>query len=218
MSGSTVHNPHDGDVGRLYPIVVFIPWKSMGAFTTGAVNEGGSATFAVGALEIGLGTGAEIVTEIGALGIGAPLMVAGDMIDCVWVIPHDLNWSLEIGIRVVFNTASATDTDTHEWITLASVLAEGTAHKIATGALDTVIGVETESGVANAWERSPRGVIDGSTLTEANVLNSDFLSLNTELQATDASEAIHFWGLLIDYMPKRYQGQVQSFQADLAEG
>lgn len=218
MAGSSVHNPHDGDVGRLYPKVVFIPWKSMAAFTTGAVNEGGSATFAVGALEIGVGAGAPIITEIGSLGICAPVMVANDELDHAWVIPHDVNWSLEIGIRLVYNTASTSGSDTSTWVVLADVIAEGSAHAIATTALDTTIAVDTDSGVANAWERTSRGVIDGGTLTEANVLNADFLSINIELGATGVSEAVHFWGILLDYMPKRYQGQVQSFQADLAEG
>ena len=218
MAASTVRNANDSDTGRYYPKVVTIPWYQMPFFTNPAVDEGGSATFAIGALTVGVGIGAPLVTEIGSLGIVAPLLVANDEIDTVWMLPHDINWSLPIGIRVIYNTASATSSDTHTWIVLATVIAEGVAHAIATGALDTTIAVDTESGVANAWERTARGIIDGDTLTEANVLNGDFLSLNIELGATDASEAVHFWGLAIDYMPKNYQGQVQSFVGSLDDG
>jgi hypothetical protein len=101
---------------------------------------------------------------------------------------------------------------------LADIIAEGAAHAIATTVLDTAIAVDTESGVANAWERTARGIIDGDTATEANVVNGDFMSINVELDATDAAEAIRFMGLAIDYVPKRYQGQPRSFDPALDEG
>lgn len=218
MAGSATYEANDADVGRYYPIIERIGWMQLGCYANVAIDEGGATSFALGATNAGVGIGAPVLTEIGALGVVAPLLVAGDELDGVWMIPHNINWSLPIGIRVIYNTASATGTDTHTWIVLASVIAEGAAHAIATGALDTIVAVDTESGVANAWERTARGLINGDTLTEANVMNGDFLSINIELDATDASEAIHFWGLMIDYMPKNYQGQVQSFVGGLQEG
>ena len=71
--------------------------------------------------------------------IDSLLMVANDEIDTVWMLPRDLNWNLDIGFRIIYNTASATDTDTHTWIVLADIIDDGSAHAVATTALDTTI-------------------------------------------------------------------------------
>ena len=123
-----------------------------------------------------------------------------------WTIPRDLNYLHEINMRVRYSTASATSADDRQWVILYDVIAEDAALAIGTTALSTAIVAETDNGTANAWQDSPVGTLNGQVITEANVINQDLLAINLVLLLDDASEEMNMYGLIIDYVPKRYQG------------
>lgn len=162
-------------------------------------------------VDVSTGVGDMVEAEIGSLSMVALVATAGDEHDFFVPVPRDLNWTQPVGIRVRYSTASTTDTDTHTWIALYDVIAEDAAIAIGTTALDTTIAVDTDNGTANAWQYTPRGVIDGGTVSEDNVTGEDLLAINVELDATDAGETIHLHGISIDYVPKRGQGMPQTF-------
>lgn len=181
---------------------VFIPYR------TGLSVLGASGAAA------GAGVGGPVEGEAGATAAVGIIMTAGDELDFFIPLPRDLNWTQEVGVRVRYGTASATDSDTHTWIGKFGVIAEDAAMAIGATDLDTTIAVDTDNGTADAWQHSPRGIINGGTFTPANVTNQDFLALNIELDATDASEEINLYGLMIDYMPKPGLGGPSSFNAE----
>jgi hypothetical protein len=166
-------------------------------------------------------TGAAVQQEVGALGVvGLLLDTAGDMVNMLTPVPHDVNVVHPIGVRVVYQTASATAADTIDWIVLYDVITEGTALAVGTTALDTAIAQETVTGVAEALEFSNRGEIIGNTLTEPQMANAvSFFSWNIEMDAFAAglTEDKIFLGLSIDYVPKRWQGSPSIYNPALTD-
>ncbi|GAF71378.1 unnamed protein product, partial [marine sediment metagenome] len=64
-------------------------------------------------------------------------------------------------------------------------------------------------GTAEAMETSGRGVIDGGTITEAQVVaGSTFISWEFDMTtfAVGLTEDKLFLGFELDYVPKRYKG------------
>lgn len=161
----------------------------------------------------GAGVGGPVEGEAGSTAAVGIIMTASDELDFFIPLPRDLNWTQDVGIRIRYGTASATGADTHTWIALYDVIAEDSAMAVGTTALDTTIAVDTDNGTADAWQHSPRGIINGNTFTSSNVTNQDFLALNIELDATDASEEINLYGVMLDYMPKPGLGGPSSFDA-----
>jgi len=188
------------DKGRLKRKERFYTYRN----SLGVLGDGTTA-------DIGAGVGAPVEGEAGATGIVGAIMTAGDEYD-FWVpVPRDLNWSHDVGIRVVYSTASTTGSDTHTWIVLYDVIAAGTAWAVGSTALDTTIAVDTDNGTADAHQLTDRGVINGDTVTMAQVTEPAFWALNVKLDATDAAEEINLFGLLVDYVPKRAMGEPQSW-------
>lgn len=175
----------------------------------------------LGASGVGVSTGVGdmVEAEIGSLDVVALVATAGDKHSWFVTIPRDMNVVQPLGLKIKFSTASTTAADTHTWITLYDLIAEDSAYAVATTAMNTphVAASDTDSGVANAWQWSTRAVIDGSTFSETNLTNGDMISINVELDATDASEAIHLIGIQLDYMPKRGQGPVSTYNAGLTD-
>ncbi len=131
-------------------------------------------------------------------------------------IPRDLNHMHEIGFRVRYSTASATAADDRQWVILYDVIAEDAAIALGTNALSTAIAAAKDNGTANAWQDSPRGILDGQTITEANVIAQDLLAINLVLLLDDATEEMNMYGLMFDYMPKRYQGNPAALNRNAA--
>ena len=133
-------------------------------------------------------------------------MEVGQEHDWFWVIPRDLNRTHPINFRVRYSTASVTAADDLEWILLYDVIAEDSAIALGTTALSTAIAAETDTGTANAWVDSPAGTLNGNILTKSNVTSQDIMALNLELDVVDTVLEMQMYGLVIDYVPKRYQG------------
>lgn len=157
------------------------------------------------------GVGDAPEAEAGSLSAVGLHMDAGDEHD--WFIPiwRDLNPLHSIGFTVRYSSASATGADTRLWIVLYDIIAEDAALALGTTALDTAIASDTDNGTADAWQDSPSGVLDGESISEANVTSQAILAINLELDSDDASEEMNMYGLLIDYVPKRYQGPAYHF-------
>jgi len=170
-------------------------------------RDSGSMLGASG-VDVSTGVGDMVEAEIGTLSMVALVITAADEHDWFLPLPRDMNITREMGIRIRYSTASTTAADTHTWITLYDIIAEDAAIAIGTTALNTthVAASDTDSGVANAWQWSTRGVINGNTFTETNLTTNALLAINVELDATDASETIHLHGIEIDYVPKRFLG------------
>lgn len=168
-------------------------------------------------VDVSTGVGDMVEAEIGSLSMVALVATASDEHDFFFNLPRDVNVERPIGLKIRYSTASTTAADTHTWIALYDVIAENAAIAIGTTALDTAIAVDTDSGVANAWQWSPRGEIAGNTFTESNLTNGDLIAVNIELDATDASETIHLHGIQIDYVPKREQGPFPTFNPALGD-
>ena len=134
-------------------------------------------------------------------------MEQGEEHDWFWVIPRDLNWVHEIGFRVRYSSADSTATEDRHWIILYDVIEEDSAIALGTTALSTAIAAELEVGTADAWQESSRGELNGSILTRDNVIGQDIMALNLELDVEDSASEMNMYGLFIDYVPKRYQGQ-----------
>jgi hypothetical protein len=164
------------------------------------------------------GTGDMVEAEVGSLDIVALVATAGDKHTWYLPLPRDMNITKDFGVRVKYSTASTTAADTHTWITLYGITAEDAAPVIGVTAMDTthVVASDTDSGVANAIQKSTRAALNANTFTEAQLTGNAELSINVELDATDASETIHIHGIYIDYVPKRGLGNpgAHSFDAE----
>lgn len=153
------------------------------------------------------GVGAAPEEEAASLSAVGLDMEVGEEHDWFWVIPRDMNRVHPINFRVRYSTASSTAADDLEWILLYDIIAEDSAIALGTTALSAPIAAETDTGVANAWTDSNVGTLNGNTLTETNVTNQEIMALNLELDVVDMSLEMQMYGLMIDYVPKRYQGQ-----------
>lgn len=196
------------DKGRLKRKTIYYPYDSHHAMLGAA------------GVDVGAHTGAPVQQEISTLGLVAVLLdTAGDMVNMLTPVPRDMNVTQPMGVHVVYQTGSATAADTVTWIVLYDVIAEGSALAVGTTALNTTIAQDTVTGTAQALEISPRGVINGATITEAQMTGLAFISWNIEMDAFAAglTEDKLFLGLLIDYVPKRYQGQPNTFNPALAD-
>lgn len=190
------------DAGRLKRKTAYYPYDS------------GHGLLGASGVSVGAHTGAPVQQEIGTLGVVGLLKdTAGDMFNMITPVPRDLNVTQPIGVRVVYVTGSSTAADTVNWIVKYSVISAGEAIVVGATALNTTIASDTVSGVANAIELSPRGVINGNTVTETEMTGLSFISWNIEMDAFAAglSEDKFFMGLLIDYVPKRAQGHPSTY-------
>lgn len=185
------------DAGRLKRKTVYFPYDS----NHGIIGAGG--------VSVGAHTGAPVQQEIGSLGlVGLLLDTAGDMCNMLTEIPRDLNINHPVGVRVIYLTGSATAADTINWIVLYDKISIGEALAVGATALNTTIASTTVTGVANALERSPRGVINGNTFSKSDLTGNAFISWNIEMDAFAGglTEDKFFLGLQLDYVPKRAQG------------
>ncbi len=169
-------------------------------------------------VSVSVGAGDAPEAEAGSLeAVGLNMDPTTDGHSWQWHIPYDMNWLHPIGFQVKYSTASADSSDDRHWVVLYDVIAEDAAIAVATTALDTAIVAETDNGTANAWQYSPRGILDGETLTKVNVEQGAILLLNLVLLLEDASEEMNMYGLRIDYMPKQWQGAPSKYNAPDAD-
>jgi len=181
---------------------VFLPYN---------VQAGFIGTAGVGA-SVGAGDAPE--AETAALeAVGLHMDPTTDGHSWQWHIPWDVNWLHPLGFKVKYSSASAEAADDRQWVLLYDVIEEDSAIAVATTALSTAIAAETDNGTADAWQYSPRGILNGQTLSKANVEQGAILALNLVLLLDDASEEMNMYGLVIDYMPKGWQGTPPAFNA-----
>lgn len=197
-------------IGRLQRDHIYYPYRAY----HGVIGAAGVSTSA--------NTQSPPEQEIGALNfVGLEMNTAGDMVSMFTPVPRDLNPLHPVGVRPVFQTASATAADTITWIVLYDVIANGVALAEATTALDTPVGQETVTGTAEALEVGDafRGVINGGTFTEAQITGWAFVAWRIEMDAKAAglTEDIIFLGLGLDYVPKRYQGMPHHYNPAYAD-
>ena len=161
------------------------------------------------------GVGAAPEAEAGSLSAVGLHMDAGDEHDFFWTIPNNLNHLHPIGIKVRFSSATATGGDNHTFIGLFDILTVGTsAIAIGSTVLDTTIAVTSAIGTADVIQETARGVINGATVSEANVAAMDVMAINIELDADDASEEMNVYGIIVDFVPKMDEGSPLSYNAD----
>jgi len=160
------------------------------------------------------GVGDAPEAEAGALSAVGLHMDADDEHDWFWTIPNDLNHLHPIGFKVRYSSASATAADDRQWIILYDIISEDSALAIGTTALSTAIAAELDNGTADAWQESPRGILNGSVVSEANVAAMDIMAINLELGIDDASEEMNMYGIIIDYVPKTFEGSPSTYNGD----
>ncbi len=169
-------------------------------------------------VSVSVGAGDAPEAEAGALeAVGLHMDPTTDGHSWQWHSPWDMNWLHPIGFQVKYSTASATAADDRHWVLLYDVVAEDAAIAVATTALSTAIVAETDNGTADAWQYSPRGILNGATLTKANVEQGAIMLLNLVLLLDDAGEEMNMYGLRIDYMSKQWQGAPNDRDAPDAE-
>jgi hypothetical protein len=160
------------------------------------------------------GAGAAPEAEAGALSaVGLHMDPTTDGHDWFWPIPNDMNREHEIGFSVRYSTASATAADDRHFVLLYGIISEDSAMALGSTALSTAIAAGKDNGVANAWQDSARGILNGKIVSEANVAAMDFMALNLVLLLDDAGEEMNMYGLVIDYMPKRGEGHAPVWNA-----
>lgn len=170
----------------------------------------------LGAAGVGVSVGAGDAPEVetGSLeAVGLHMDPTTDGHSWQWHIPWDMNWVQPIGFKVKYSSASSTSADDRHWVLLYDIVSEDSAIAVATTVLSTAIVAETDNGTADAWQYSPRGILNGETLTKVNVEQGDIMLLNLVLLLDDAGELMNMYGLRIDYMPKEWQGPPPDFNA-----
>jgi len=177
-------------------------------------QEGTRGLISSAGVSASTGVGDAPEAEAGALSAVGLHMDAADEHDWYWTIPNDLNQLHSIGFKVRYSSASATAADDRHWILLYDVIDEDSALALGTTALSTAIAAELDNGTADAWQESPRGILDGATVTEAQVAAMSLMALNLELDVDDASEEMNMYGIIIDYVPKRAEGPPSTYQGD----
>ena len=179
---------------------IFLPYRGASSHGIGGF---------IGAAGVGVSTGAGDAPEAEAAAldaVGLHMDPTTDGHNWYWNIPYDLDPLHPINFRVRYSTASATAADDRHWVLLYDVIASGTIFAIGSTALSTAIAAETDNGVADAFQDSNQGILNGGIVTAANVTAQSVMALNLVLLLDDAGEEMNMYGLRISYMPQRWQG------------
>ena len=178
---------------------------------TPAVNEGGAATFAAGALLVDSLAGNVITKEIGTLGIqGLSFEAAGAHLRFAWDVPSYVDTQRDLGIKVRWATNSVTDADDIHWVALHGMIADGEALAAPATVLDTAIAAETVgAGAALARHTSPRGVILASKISAGDTAIFD-LELDVCDADVGATESVWLTGVVLDFVPRFMKGDARS--------
>lgn len=118
---------------------------------------------------LGTGTGAPTLTEIATSEIcGIFCDTATDSQGYLWTIPAGLDFTEDVGFRVLWGCDDTGTTGGIQWaVKYTTMTCNSAAKAIAVGAtaLDTAIANDAPLGTANALQMSPWGVLDADTLT-----------------------------------------------------
>ena len=206
------HNKLKHDAGVMWrPGRIWLPAMQFTGVTNVALDEGGMATFAVGAALAGVHTGAPITKEISTFGVAGILMeTAADEVNTYMIVPGDMDFSKRIYARVHWASGSTDTADTVTWKVWYKALVFNTTAILAIGAtggvaLDKVIAADdVPVGTAYAWAVTEEGYMDAGKLPDT----TEALLWSVEFDAFDAglSEDKFFLGLEIRYTPKRLWG------------
>ena len=137
---------------------------------------------------------------------GLRMQAAGDTARSMVMLPYDLDPRAAVGCRVHWTHGSATAADTIDWVVTYQQRREDEIIAAAATALNTVVAQDTVgAGLAHAWKRTARGIINANTLTFAgdNVTTLG-LSMAIEMDGTAidlAAEGVWLLGLELDYWP-----------------
>lgn len=174
---------------------IFIPQGAFSGWMGGATT-----------VRVGLGAGAPVEQEVGALGYcGALFDTAGDELAHVMALPEDLDVAQPLFVRCHFITNSATAADTVDWKVLYTPVTPNVTTSIdPVTALTTPIAQMAVLGTAAAYQTSPWGIIKGGVISE----KAEILIFKCELDAfaVGLTEDKFFMGAEFRYTPKRLQG------------
>ena len=181
----------------------------LNGFVTPAVDEGGAATFAEGALFQSPLAATVALEEVGGLGIVAPsFLAAGAHLRFSFDIPGICDVKEEMGVTLNLLTDSLTAGDAFHMIGLYSVLGATEQTEIAAPATalatpfaaDTV-GANAAAGTGIINKQSSRGVIPATALVEGGTILFD---LEADVVAMDvgASESLWLLSVVFDFMPR----------------
>lgn len=165
----------------------------------------------------GVITNGSIPVAITTAGISGWLMGDGEFQTGGIPIPHDLDPAYEIGFKIHW-TANANGACTADWIMQYKIIAEGVLFAIPATALDTAI-VAADSHGSTDWFHAvtSRGVLDGNTITKAQIDGEAMLMLEVEMDGADNETAIYLLGISMDYAVQRCTGSGAGISQSLTD-
>lgn len=206
------HNKLRHDASLVWrPGRVWLPAMQFSGITNVAIDEGGAATYAVGAAIAGVHSGAPITKEISTFGVvGIFVDTAADEVNTYMPLPGDIDLSKRIYARVHWTSGSTDTADTVTWKVWYKAIILNTTAILAIGntggvALDkTIAADDVPVATAYAWAVTEEGYLDAGKLPET----TGGLLWSVEFDAFDAglSEDKFFLGLEIRYTPRRLWG------------
>ena len=190
---------------------VRIDWKDFDLVSQ-AVNEGGAATFAEGALLTPATDVTVVPVEISDYGIAGLVMAVADSDDGNFIhgrfpVPYDLDPQYKIGFRILWTQTAAVSAGV-TWILKAGTDKAGAVIQAEDGAgivaLDTPLVESNSTGAAleRLWTR--RGLKTSIGLTRTEILAGADLRLQIECDIVDATLTyVTLLGVEYDYSPIR---------------
>lgn len=170
----------------------------------------------------GIGVGSPILKDVNSLKVmGFELDAAGESVMDFLMLPFDMDPDFSLKFRVHFSGKSTTAADTYTWkgfynnvLSAAAPADPATAFGTAFPATDVL------SGTAYQIGRSSWGAIAASTWTRAQIEAGHIISLEFELDASDASlnssEEAYFLGYEFSFIPLRTRGSGSRADNDAA--
>jgi hypothetical protein len=154
---------------------------------------------------VSMGVNGDSVAEVNSSNMGGVLLdTDGSSIAGLIQLPTECDRDNDIGIRVVFSSASTTAADKANWIVLyKALIPETTVVEAAATALNTTIATDTIGDTtAHVLRQSPQGIINGGTLGDT------VRYLIVDIEADDLDTALTFYGIELEFTPKFYKGRI----------
>jgi len=152
-------------------------------------------------VQITLGAGTPVVTDVNALGFGG-VQPGADGEDYHWLtdIPFNLSTEAPVKISAVWSTDSVDVAESALWKILYAQFAFGEALAAAATALDTAIADDPCEGVAYAIQKTEAGLIDSATLDPAKMLHI-LCELDTSSGGlAPGADVVILHGIMIEYL------------------
>lgn len=135
-------------------------------------------------------------------------VATANFLDYLFRLPKDMLVGGEVGFRVVWGVNTGSTADKVTWRVLYSKITNDTT--AGTGApatvLGTIIAEDTAIATANAVQTTARGLIKSGVLIGMTA-GTGFLKLrlnpNAVTSLTLGTDIVDFYGLIVDYVPRR---------------